>query len=129
MSWPRHRQSGPDLTLLGYFHRLAVILLPIRRILPACVVVFFSLTAVSLFYVNAFTEQLILPAIAGVLWSGLLWAFIELFQTLPPEPSPHHRFLWRMRLKIRRGFMVLLAATVLLVTILLIWLSLRLFTV
>ncbi len=84
------------------------------------------LTAYSLLVRSAFTLNLLEPSIVVSLWGMLLLASTELFQHLPDPVLPKESFMQRMFSKAKLLFFSLLALVVLFVSLLLVWLSLRL---
>lgn len=112
--------------ILLYLNRLAKLLKPIRLILVVFTFFALLLTAYSLLVHTAFTLNMLEPSIVASLWGMLLLACTELFQYLPEPVLPKDSFLQRMLGRCKIFFFTFLALVVLFVSVLLIWLSLRL---
>ncbi len=112
--------------ILFYLNRIARLLKPIRIALIAFTFFALLLTAYSLLVRSAFTLNLLEPSIIVSLWGMLLLASTELFQQLPDPVLPQDSFLQRMLSHCKLLFFSFLALAVLFVSLLLVWLSLRL---
>ena len=65
-------------------------------------------------------------AIVMTMWSLLLFAFIQLFQTIPAPVLPKDRFVERLRSRIKLGLYQLLAVAVVAVGAMLVSMSVKL---
>jgi hypothetical protein len=75
---------------------------------------------------NTFTARALEPSIVTALWGLLLFAYLQLFQSIPPPVLPHDSFLKKLNTKLKLALYSLLAFIVIVTTILLFWMSLRL---
>lgn len=111
--------------MLLRLHKLA---LRLRPALPWCYLVGFGSAACAvavLFRENS--TQLALGLSLGLsVWALLLFAFIRLFQTIPPPVLPKDSFLERLWSRIRLGLYHLLALGVVIIGLVLVSLSLKL---
>lgn len=111
--------------MLETLQRLALRLLPARPAIAVAGLLCAGLTVFALLG-PAGTDVLLRLAILGTLWSGLLYAGIELFRSIPPAPMPADRLTRRLGLRIKRFLLRVLAALVVLFTAMMLWMSVRL---
>ena len=83
-------------------------------------------TAASLFVSGGSLGHLLEPSLVLTLWGMMLYATLQLFQTIPPPVLPHDNFLTRLGTRIILALYSLLAFLVVLLTCVLVWLSFRL---
>jgi cytochrome b561 len=108
--------------------RLHKFALQLRPLLPWCYLVGFGSAAVAtavLFQENGSTQVLGI-ALGLSVWALLLFAFIRLFQTIPPPVLPKDSFLERLWSRARLGLYQLLALAVLIIGLVLVAMSLKL---
>lgn len=75
---------------------------------------------------SIFTAGALEPAIVTALWGLLLFAFVQIFQVIPPPVLPHDGFIKKLKTRIQLALYTLLAFVVVATSILLFWMSLRL---
>jgi hypothetical protein len=112
--------------MLLTLHRLARRLLWARPVSIILVILGLGLTLTSLFGpVDRFGHWLE-PSFTLTLWGMMLFAFIQLFQRIPPPVLPHDDFLTRLGSRISLALHSLLALVFLLTTLALFMMSVRL---
>ena len=112
--------------MLLTLHRFAVRL---RWCRPLALVLMLGAVAgvfASLFAAGGTLGHLLEPALVLLLWSMMLYSFIQLFQRIPPPVLPHDDFLTRLGSRILLAVYTLLALLVIIVSCVLLWMSLRL---
>ncbi|MCB1644623.1 MAG: hypothetical protein KDI36_04180 [Pseudomonadales bacterium] len=87
-----------------------------------------GLFVASIFGWVQFTGQdILIPSLTGALWSGLLWTLIASFPNVPDKPPVESRLLLRLRTGFQRALLMLLAVIVLGLTVILLYLTFKLF--
>lgn len=96
--------------MIERLQRIASFLARIRLLILGLGLGFLGLFVASLFSAAGVgNDALMMPAIAGFCWAGLLLSYSLLFAELPEQPGPQHGFLRRISLRLRRALMSLLA--------------------
>lgn len=80
----------------------------------------------SLFINNGNLGHWLEPSLVFTLWGMMLFAFIQLFQRIPPPVLPHDDFITRLGTRMILACYTLLAFLVVLVSCILVWMSYRL---
>lgn len=83
-------------------------------------------TFASLFAANGSLGHLLEPSLVLTLWGMMLYAFIQLFQRIPPPVLPKDDFLTRLGARIILACYTVLAFMVVVVSAVLLWMSVRL---
>ena len=112
--------------ILFFLNRAAILLRPIRIILVVFTFIALLLTAYLLIVPTTFTPNALEPSILATLWGMLLLANSELFQKLPGPVRAKDSFMQRILSRCKLFFYGFLAIATLFVTVLLVWISLRL---
>lgn len=112
--------------MLIRLHRLAQKLLFLRFLSIALAIASLLLAIYCLLIDSTFTARALEPSIVTALWGLLLFAYLQLFQHIPPPVLPHDGFLKKLSTKIKLALYTLLAFIVIATSILLFWMSLRL---
>ena len=113
--------------MLEYLQKLSRSLEKLRPFAVMFGVGFLTLTVLSLFSIAPFQQEAFLIfSIMGVLWSAMLFNFIQLFSHIPAKPNDKARFFEKVKLRIKRFFLYCLAMLFMVLTGGVIFLSLRL---
>lgn len=110
--------------LLLHLHRVA---LRLRPVVPLCFLLGTGSAGLALLLIaRGGSEQALALALGVSIWALLLFAFVKLFQSIPPPVLPHDTFLERLRTRCKLGLYHMLALGMGIVTVVLIALSLKL---
>lgn len=91
---------------------------------------FIILFFLSIFDVDNFqNDTFLIPSILGLLWSAVLFNFITIFNQLPSTPTRDIKFLKRLKIQLLRFMLYILRLIFIVLTVIVAWLSLRLFGV
>jgi len=115
--------------LLFRLHKLA---LELRPLLPFCYLLGFGgtvLTGYLLFREAASSSQLLGIALGLTVWALLLFAFIRLFQSIPPPVLPGDTFLERLWSRCKLALYHVLALAVVIIGVVLLSMSLKLISI
>ena len=115
--------------VLEQLHGLALKASPYKRVFAALGLVFLLLTLLALLSDSPRSSLWLQAGVIGALWSGLLYAFVDLFREIPPPPGQRQGLLRRFKLKVKRSFYVLMSALVVLTTLFLLSISIRLLSI
>lgn len=100
--------------------------------LPFCYLLGFggaALTVYLLFREAAASNQLLGVALGLTVWALLLFAFIRLFQSIPPPVLPGDSFLERLWSRVKLALYHLLALGVVIISVVLLSMSLKLLSI
>lgn len=114
--------------MLYRLHRLARRLMGLRPLTIALVILGLAGGLASLFAADEALAHWLEPSLVLTLWGMMLFAFIQMFQAIPPPVLPHDDFLTRLVTRTKLALHSVLAGLVLVVTGMLLWMSVRLFT-
>lgn len=112
--------------MLSFLHKLALRLIWIK---PVCIVVAVLgvlATAVAVFIDTPFWQSALEPSVVMTLWGMMLYAFVQLFRAVPEPAQPNDKFFRKLTAWIKRFLYSVLAVLVIVLTLTLLWLSVRL---
>jgi hypothetical protein len=107
-------------------HKLARQLLPLRMWSLLLALAGVSLIVFALLGTEDQNSSLLRIAIVMTLWALLVFAFIQLFQTIPAPVLPKDRFIERLRSHVKLALYQVLALAVVIIGVMLISISLKL---
>ena len=113
-------------TLLLTLHNIAVKLRWCRSVAGIVALLGVGGVFVSLFLAAGNYGHLLEPSLVVTLWGMMLFAFVQLFQQIPPPVLPQDDFITRVGSRLILALYSLLALLVVLVTLVLLWMSYRL---
>jgi cytochrome b561 len=115
--------------ILYRLHKLA---LELRPVLPFCYLLGFggaAFTAYLLFRESAHSSQWLGVALGLTVWALLLFAFIRLFQSIPPPVLPGDSFFERLWSRCKLALYHVLAFGVVIIGVVLLSMSLKLLSI
>lgn len=114
--------------MLILLHKIACRMQWARPVVLLFVITGLAGAIASLFAGDGSLGYLLEPSLVLSLWGLMLFSFVQLFTHIPPPVLPHDDFLTRLGTRIQLALYTLLAFLVVVVTVVLAWMSFRLFS-